>query len=250
MACLYIEVVANTVRGIYVIIDPLYSRRIFVIPIHDFFLYGMISLSLTTTVLIAFYWHEMLRNVKVMKETSSNNSRRFFIPCVSLVTIFILLEISGGIIGATSQFGDLRLIFEIVIFLASITAASYLLVMGWLVLKRLNKVENSNKSKKLRLVRNITIQLMSSSLFTYLFSTTSILAAFNVIFYPIGNLIGTFIFWVPLICVSITQISAIRRKPSGTSSKQITEMPITTNNRSITTNNLSKSSRSIELVTT
>mmetsp|Transcript_26273 Transcript_26273/g.29249 ORF Transcript_26273/g.29249 Transcript_26273/m.29249 type:complete len:373 (+) Transcript_26273:375-1493(+) len=235
--CLYVEAIANTVRAIYVVIDPLYSRRIFPKLIHDVLYVGLTSLSLTTTVLIAFYWHDILNSSTALRERHKYGTQRLLIPSIFIVSTFVVVEITGGIILAFLDFGSIYLAYQLVLFLASLVSAGYLLVMGSIVVHRLNTVQA--KSKILTRIKHITVQIMISSLCIFIYAITTIFTAFPSYRTPNGFFITWTIYWIALVITSLLQISAIRKRPqqnvpssSGGELNEIstsTNLPISTN---------------------
>jgi len=211
--CLIIEIFANTLRALYIIIDPIYSRRIFPKALHDFAITVLPSLSLATSVIIAFYWHEMLHNVKELRQHTRHNVHKFLIPCVSVIFIIILVDFSIAFVLA---FGYANYVYQAALALyliATTCVVSYLLFNGTRVLIALYKV--THKTPEVLKIKQITSQLMFSAVFSILAMIISLMGAAPFFRYPAGWFFVWSCLWICIIAADITQITAIRRKPKS-----------------------------------
>jgi len=202
LGCLYIEVFANTLRSIFIIIDPIFMRRIFPVTVYSFMYLGLVSLSLATTVLIAFYWHEWLLSIR----PSKYQLNKFLIPSIIVVTILVLLDMTNGILWSAGKSLTLIKACYLGLFIASFASGLYLLITGSVVLRGLYKGRDSFVVKaKIK----ITILILLSAIFIFLSSITSVISMFGIFTSPAGFISLYIAHWVPLVMISITQISAI-----------------------------------------
>jgi len=218
LACLYIEVFANTLRSIFILVDPIFMRRLFPVTLWSFMSLGLISLSLATTVLLAFYWHGLLFNANVSQNNSPFGNQKLLIPSIVVITIFVLLDITNGILWSFGKSLTLIKVFNSILFVASFASGVYLVVTGSLVLWKISRAQ----TRTLKMLRMITIQIMASSVFIFFVAITGLVSVFGVFTGPGGFITLFIIHWIPLLLISITQISAIRRKPKQQTSSSST----------------------------
>jgi len=132
---------------------------------------------------------------------------KLLVPSIVVVTIFVLLDMTNGVLWSFGKSLALIKYCYAILFVASFASGLYLLITGSLKLRLLCKGRTDSIEIKRR--KKITMHSMLSAIFIFLSSITSVISVFGVFSTPAGFLTLFIAHWVPLVMISITQISAI-----------------------------------------
>jgi hypothetical protein len=206
--CLTIEIVANLVRAMYCFVDPIFGRRIFTRIPGFLFLILTIPVFVTTTLLLIYYWREImsLKGVKVITFLD-----KFRIPCIIVVAILFAAEILWALLRAL-EFDPTILFYFItaIYFVASFFALYVVFISGSQLLWKYRKSEDQTNIFLLRALKT-TFFLMLSSIGILAILAFMIVMAVSPWFYtPWGWFTVWFVTYGALFEVSLMQIFAFQ----------------------------------------
>jgi hypothetical protein len=159
--CLELEIIANLVRIVY-LVDP--------INFHGYFNHlataTLVNLStpftLTSTLLISFYWLEMLTRWSSNARKILQNITKLKIPfAITVVILFVLLLLGMITTGLNLPFPSLLTINTVVVFIVAILVALFFIISGIRILRTLTSVKPEEHSKRWKSLSRVTILLIS-----------------------------------------------------------------------------------------
>eukprot|EP01125_Pyxidicula_operculata_P020446 TRINITY_DN7551_c0_g2_i2.p1 TRINITY_DN7551_c0_g2~~TRINITY_DN7551_c0_g2_i2.p1 ORF type:complete len:432 (+),score=14.44 TRINITY_DN7551_c0_g2_i2:23-1297(+) len=155
--CLGLEVVSLFIRLLYTAVDPFWSGRlVFPHVVQHIFLTCWTPLQQISTLLVAFYWVELIKD-SVSSIPSSYLLNRFKIPFAIVSTIMIVLEIASTAARALGYFWNVGMQFVTMAFYAVILLSStafflYAGIKMLLQLQDLNESANAVRIKTTKLI--------------------------------------------------------------------------------------------------
>jgi len=160
--------ISNIVKLIVVSVDPIYSRHIFGYLASTILNTITFPISLLTTLLITFYWHEII-TMSSSKVYVNIRRKMFVIPAIIFTVSIFILEVASSVVRGL-QFTVMKLANASTgLFIALLAIINiYCFVIGYSVIKRLNRSSGvKNESKKTKLT-NVTKGVMLGAASTML----------------------------------------------------------------------------------
>eukprot|EP01129_Flabellula_baltica_P007411 TRINITY_DN2880_c0_g1_i1.p1 TRINITY_DN2880_c0_g1~~TRINITY_DN2880_c0_g1_i1.p1 ORF type:complete len:448 (-),score=57.08 TRINITY_DN2880_c0_g1_i1:200-1501(-) len=199
---LLLEVIANLIRGIYIGVDPFWSRRIFSNTIHHLLITITYPISTTTSLLMILFLHDVLHNTKIQVFSFLGNSLSVFL-IVSLLNaaVEITASIFRSLPGAPYLFTTLSAgLFS----LTSLFLVIFYSFYSFKILKRIKLLYG----KKAESVEKISVRLFLSGLGTLVIMVSFGLALTPLYNHPTGFFIILSSGYMALNTISALQINA------------------------------------------
>lgn len=162
--CLMVEMVANAVRVVYFIVDPLFMWGTFPVEVHLFLNLGLVSLTLMSIVTSATFWTRVVFGKASSKPVTMAD---IWIVVVIFAIVMVMLEFLDGILYCVGLFSDtlvdinsnmgFNTAFAIVCFLV----ASFMLFAGTFLLRRVRVGLRLKSEAKSRLQRSIVFFVLT-----------------------------------------------------------------------------------------
>lgn len=161
---------SNIVNLIIVSIDPIYSRAIFGYIVSSLLLTITYPVILITTLLITFYWHEIM-TINSTKVYLNLRRKVFVIPLITFSIILFLLQIAGSLARGLRFNINRFIVIASTLFIIQLTSINiYCLVIGYRVSKKIKESagvnRHSSRKNKLLHVTNYVIISSICSLFS------------------------------------------------------------------------------------
>jgi hypothetical protein len=220
-ACLGLIITGNIIRLIYVAVDPLWSRAIYPLPLEHLLWTLSHPFSLAVTILITFYWHDVMHGMSL---NINQMLGRFKIPFIVVIVILFGIEIGFGITRALISVTGVPVAIMIVVnsIIYSIVCfgfAIFFFVTAAKLMRILNKKSHGEKSKRARTLRRMTTRvvvigacLLSHVIIFVLLANTSLSVV------PSSSAVIWFFSFLILCVQDLFQILALVPKPQKTSS--------------------------------
>jgi hypothetical protein len=182
---LIFEIVANTLRIIAVTVDPIQSQRIFPYLLNQVLFTVSWPFSLMATLLITFYWHELIGKTNV---NLNNFLAKMKIPFWCTFGVLLVVEVLSGVVrGAGFSISIFKIIVGTLYIVLDGAIAIFFLVTGVRLVKALKKMANvaTNMENRVRRLKETTQLIYLSSVI--------------MIIWAIGTAIGGLSpwFWIP-----------------------------------------------------
>lgn len=206
---LWFELIANLLRFLAVIVDPIQSRVIFPVLLNQMLYTLSWPFSIMSFLLISFYWHELLRKIKIRMNKFLDKLRVvFWIIFGLLLALELATAIARGLAFAVGTFVLVSGIIYIVIVLAT---AVFFLTTGIRIMLILNKAKDvaSAPEHRKKLVRSTTYLIfVSSSVLICWAIMVAVGGLTTLLWVPWGFYSIWFVVFTLLAVVSASQISA------------------------------------------
>ena len=209
--CLAIEAITNLVRAVYCAIDPFVSQQIFPFPVHRILVFISVPWSLSTSMLIAFFWAEALAITTTIKGQLLSRFKPHF---VGFLAMFILLELFSSIVhGFRLTFIRIPIILATALLgvCAQLVVAVLFFIYGFKVLKVLRRgIAISNEAqKRTAQMRRMTKRILGSGVGMIIVVISATLFGTPIFFTPYGRFLCYVSVYIGLQITSIFQIFEI-----------------------------------------
>jgi len=214
---LCIEIFASIERMIYMI-DPVFSNGIYPWRVENVFVTLSLPFSLASTLLIAFYWEEVMHSTRL---SAIPSLKKFRWPAGICLFILYALELSSSLSRAYYvNLASLNVISAIIYVVVTVAVSIFFFICGHRILKvlRNKQLEKNKLSTRKNNLKRVTVLLVISGVAMILLSIFTLLYAIPPT--TAGSLFFVFfMIYFSLISISFTQIMVLNRPAeSGTSS--------------------------------
>lgn len=219
---LWFELVANILRFLAVAVDPLQSRVIFPVML-NLMLYTLSwPFSIMSFLLISFYWHELIRKLKIQLNAFLDRLRIvFWVVFGLLLALELATAIARGMAFAVGTFVMVSGIIYIVVVLATVAFFFTTGIRLMIMLSKTKKAMSSPEHRMQRVKRATDLIFFSSSALICWAVMVAVGGLSNLLWVPYGFFSIWFVAFTILSFVSCAQISAFTvpttSKSSGTS---------------------------------
>lgn len=202
-----IQIIACIIRFIFAI-DPFSTYHLIPWAFHDGFLTLSFTLSLCSNVIIGFYWQEILNSSHISKKKGVISLRLFKFPCIIVLTVMVVFEISTSIMTAFMiRVGPLITIKSAALAIGSLIVGIFFAYTGILIFVRLLSTHVANRRRMLEFGSSIFL----NSLFTLFFFFTGILTPMF-LKTPLGYFSSLSFAFLTTEGIAITHISTLKVK--------------------------------------
>lgn len=236
--------VSNFFKLIYISIDPIFSRNIFGYMASQVLSTITFPISAITTLLITFYWHEVLEKTSARVYFNLHN-KKFIIPAIIFSVGILTLELTTSILRGL-QYNTQNLIYvNSGVFIAVLAIVNtYCIYIGLKVTSQVSKNPSTKKSHRTKKLKQTTHYIIASAVSTSLtipflvltltsaFRTPAVFIAsyfFLYFFLTLGDLFKLFAFGIPASRIKTPSSSGSNgkssRKSKKTSSKSSSSNP-------------------------
>lgn len=158
--------ISNILKLVYLAVDPIFSRNIFSYMASQVLNTMTFPISAITTLLITFYWHEVLKKTSA-KAYFNLHKKRFIIPSIIFSILIFALEISTSVLRGFQYNVQTISIVATSSFLAVLVVVNiYCLYIGGRVLHQISKSPSSKKSKRTNRLKTTTRYIIASAITT------------------------------------------------------------------------------------
>jgi ABC-type multidrug transport system fused ATPase/permease subunit len=204
---LFFEMLGNADRLVAVTVDPLQLRLVFPDLVNQFFFTTSWPFTILTTILLAFYWHELIHKTDITVNTFLHKLK---VPFWIIATVLIAIEFTISLLrGLAFQISPFITAVGVIYVVINTTAVIFFFVTGTKITKLLRKSERlqSRKTKKLW---KTTVFIYSSSIGIIIWTIAVVLGGLTPLFWiPWGYFSLWFIVFFVLIFISLNQVLAI-----------------------------------------
>jgi hypothetical protein len=201
------EIVGNADRLVAVTVDPLQLRIVFPFVVNQMLFTTSWPFTILTTILLTFYWHELIYKTDVRVNTFLNKLK---IPFWIIAVVLIAVEFTISLLrGLAFELGPLIIVVGVVYVVINTTAVIFFFVTGIKITKLLRKGAHLH-SRRVRNLNKTTAYIYVSSIGIIIWIICIVLGGLTPLFWiPWGYFSLWFIAFFVLIFISLSQVLAI-----------------------------------------